>query len=220
MFDRPFIDVGPLLAQEPGSGYVFRRIGTMKRWTHLTVALAAAVSMAACAGDADPYDNDVATDTTQERQDQIPGATTTANADRGFVEDMLTSSAKEIEVSQLAQQKATNPQVKQYAQELITDHQQATQSLRQVASQANIQVTPDTEALQDAREELSDLAGEEFDRAYIEMMVDDHQQAVNWAEDKSGDDATPEVQQWATKQLPALREHLDKARQLQETLDE
>jgi putative membrane protein len=187
----------------------------MTRWTHLTVALATTMSLAACAGDADPYDNDVDTTVTRE---PMPGAA--ATADRGFVEDMITSNSKEIEVSQIAQQKATHPQVKQFAQDLIAEHQEAGQSLRQVATQQNLQITPDMDEVESAREELNELTGEEFDRAYIDMMVDAHEDAVSAVEDKVTDEANPQVQQWATKTLPTLREHLDKARQLQETLDE
>jgi putative membrane protein len=190
----------------------------MTRWTHVTLTFAAVASLAACAGDADPYDSD-ATDSAIEAPD---AATTTMNTtvDEGFVENIMTSSTKEIEVSQLAQQKAANPQVKAFAQELVKDHQEASQTLRQVATKQNVQVTPETETIEDAREELTGLSGEEFDRAYIDMMVEDHQAAVSTVEDKATDNANPEVQQWATRTLPTLREHLDRARQLQETIEE
>jgi putative membrane protein len=191
----------------------------MTRWIHLTVAFVAAASLAACTGGADPYND------TTDATDPIgtPGAATTAmndTVDRGFVEDMITNSTKEIEVSQLAQQQAANAQVKAFAQEVTQDHQQATEALRQVATQQNVQVTPDSDAIQDAREELTDLSGAQFDRAYIDMMVEDHQAAVSEVEGKATDSANPEVQQWATRTLPTLREHLDRARQLQETLEE
>ena len=194
----------------------------MKRWTHFTLAFVAAVSLTACTGEADPYADDM---TEPDSTDTInpPDAGTTAlntSVDEGFVEDMMTSSTTEIEVSQLAQEKAANAQVKAFAEEVVQDHQQASQNLRQVATQQNVQVTPDTEAIQDAREELTDLSGAEFDRAYIDMMVQDHQDAVSEVEEKATDDANPEVQQWATRTLPTLREHLDRARQLQETLQE
>ena len=189
----------------------------MRRWTHLTLAFVAAVSVAACAGDADPYENDA-----MDGPDAIEAPATTINdtVDEGFLEERLTSSTKEIEVSQLAQQKAANAQVKTFAQQVAQDHQQATQSLRQVAAQQNVQVTPDTEAVQDAREELNELTGAEFDRAYIDMMVENHESAVSEVEEKASDAAHPELQQWASRTLPTLREHLDRARQLQETLEE
>jgi putative membrane protein len=179
------------------------------------LAFAAAAALAACTGDADPYENDAT-----ERTIEAPGAATTTTVDQGFVEDMITNSSKEIEVSQLAQQRAANAQVKAFAQEVAKDHQEASQTLRQVATQQRVQVTPDTDAITDAREELTDLSGAEFDRAYIDMMVEDHQSAVSEVEEKATDSANPEVQQWATRTLPTLREHLDRARQLQETLEE
>ena len=189
----------------------------MRRLTHLALAFAAAASVAACAGDADPYENDAL-----DGPDAIEAPATTMNEtfDRSFVEDRITSSSKEIEVSQLAQEKASNAQVKAFAEQVAQDHQQASQSLRQVATQQNVQLMPDNETVEDAREELTDLSGAEFDRAYIDMMVEDHQDAVSAVEEKATDSAHPEIQQWATRTLPTLREHLDRARQLQETLEE
>jgi putative membrane protein len=52
------------------------------------------------------------------------------------------------------------------------------------------------------------------------MMIDDHQQAVSEVEEKATDSSDPDVQQWATRTLPTLREHLDRARQIQEGLGE
>ena len=47
-------------------------------------------------------------------------------------------------------------QVKAFAEQVAQDHQQASQSLRQVATQQNVQVMPDNETVEDAREELAD----------------------------------------------------------------
>lgn len=71
----------------------------------------------------------------------------------------------------------------------------------------------------EAREDLADLSGVEFDRAYMDMMVDDHQEAVRKAEEKANADGDPDVRQWASRTLPTLCTHLQRAEAIQETLE-
>jgi putative membrane protein len=197
----------------------------MKKWTSFTVACLATVAMAACADDdpyGDPYDADPyaeAGDPTAGAERPVVPGMPGADVDRNFVEDTLTSGAKEIELSRLAEDKASNADVKAFAQQLIRDHQQANDGLRRAMTQQTANITANPEDVQDARDRLADLSGEEFDREYIDMMVEDHEQAVRRVEDRmnaSGGDA--QIQQWASSTLPKLRQHLERARQIQEQI--
>jgi putative membrane protein len=118
----------------------------------------------------------------------------------------------------------------------VQDHTKAGEELKQLASKHNI--TPPAEEnddLQDRMDRLSKLQGAEFDREYMNMMVDDHESTLKALEDrldKEGDDNNPrytpkkndnafemELNQWAAKVVPTVRQHLDRARQLDEKLD-
>jgi putative membrane protein len=72
----------------------------------------------------------------------------------------------------------------------------------------------------DLHERLSRLSGREFDREYIKAMVDAHQNTVERFERqaKGGDD--PEVKQFVSKTLPTVRQHLERAQQIQQLLDQ
>jgi hypothetical protein len=50
-------------------------------------------------------------------------------------------------------------------------------------------------------------------------MVDEHQEAVNELEKKTDAD-NMQVRQWASKTLPKVRQHLDEARQIQQSLNQ
>jgi putative membrane protein len=65
---------------------------------------------------------------------------------------------------------------------------------------------------------LSRLSGAEFDREYIDAMVNDHEKAVDAVEDKANDGDNSDVKQWAATTLPALKQHLERARQIQSSL--
>jgi putative membrane protein len=180
----------------------------------LAAALAGALALAACNGDVDPSGND---------DNGAGGAATTAanpstqNADSSFLREAMTSGMKEVDLGRLAEQKAARAEVKEFARMMVADHSQANDRLRQVVQQASATVSPDRETIDEGRARLADLTGADFDRAYIDMMVQDHQDAVNLVQDKTsaGHAAT---QQWATATLPTLRQHLDRARQIQQML--
>lgn len=65
---------------------------------------------------------------------------------------------------------------------------------------------------------LQGLRGAEFDRMYIQQQVQAHQKAVDLftAYSQNGDQA--ELKQWAARTLPALQQHLQRAQQLQRTV--
>lgn len=195
----------------------------MKRVMQFTAALAMAFAMTACAGD-DVRDNENAT---TPGGGAATGTTGTADIDRDFVQDQLAAGEAEVELSRLAQEKATHPDVKEFAAMMVRDHQSAGQDLRQIATQAN--ATANTaenrmesglqEADRELREELSKLTGSDFDRRYIDEMIDDHQEAVDDLRGKAEDASHPQVKAWASKTLPTIQQHLQRAESIKETLE-
>ena len=61
-------------------------------------------------------------------------------------------------------------------------------------------------------EELSKLKGEEFDRAYMKEMVDDHEHDVEKFRQEAKEAKDPEVKSFAAKTLPTLEAHLRMAK--------
>ena len=191
----------------------------MKRWSQIALALVASVTLA-CGGG-----NDTANDRAAAPAGGTAGAAGTAGsaggADQEFIQDQLADGDAEIALGRLVQERATNPQVKEFGQMMVRDHQQAGTELKQIASKHNI--TPagkEHNEHNDMRERLTKLSGAEFDREYMEAMVDDHEKAVNDVERKAENADNPEIRQWASKTLPTLRQHLERARQIQQKLEQ
>lgn len=187
----------------------------MKRWTQATLGICLAASIVACSSDkrddanARPGDTGAAV------------GTAGANAERDFIEDQLEDGQAEVNLGKLAAERAANAEVKAFAEMMVRDHQMAGDELKQAATATNVQVNPPAEPdgdHKDAQEELAKLSGPEFDRKYMNKMVDEHEEAVSEVE-KKADSENPQVRQWATKTLPKLREHLAQAKQIKETLD-
>ena len=193
----------------------------MKRGTQLALALGLAASVAACGGNGNDAANTANTPSAAPARDAGPVGTSGAIAagDRDFVQDQIQDGQKEVALGELAQKRATNAQVKKFAQMMVQDHQAAGTELKQLASKHNVQLDADTaEDVTEARERMMKLEGREFDQAYMSAMVQEHEEAVNEVEKKVESD-NADVRQWATKTLPKLRQHLEEARRLNDTIE-
>jgi putative membrane protein len=95
-----------------------------------------------------------------------------------FVEKASLVNMAEIQLGQLAVERAQDPQVKQFAQTMIDDHTKAQEQLKNVASSQNIPVPSSIDSKhQKLHDKLAKLQGAEFDRAYMDAMVDGHKDA-------------------------------------------
>ena len=199
----------------------------MKRWTQLALAAGLALSVSACAGDRAPdADQNSAAREGAAGTTGTSGTSGLSDGDAEFVKEQLAMGTAEVELGKLAQQRGTHPDVKNYGQMMETDHRMAGEELKEIANRAN----PNrgerrAEAAKDAhgehtelREELSKLSGAEFDRRYLDEMVDDHEKGIDQLEGKAERADNPQIREWAAKTLPKMRNHLAKAKLVQETL--
>lgn len=190
----------------------------MRATKQFALAAIAAMSVVACAGD--DARNQTARDTTPGTAQGTAGTSGTAAIDRDFVENQLADGQAEIVLGQLAAQRASNPAVRQFGEMMVRDHQKAGEELKQLASKHNLQLsTTMDDDHNDLRERLAKLSGAEFDREYINAMVEDHQEAVDDTRDKAERGDNTEIKQWASRTLPVLEQHLERAKQLKEQLE-
>jgi putative membrane protein len=145
---------------------------------------------------------------------QTPG--TTLSTDQKFVRAAAEGGMAEVELGQLAAQKASSEDVKKFAQRMVDDHSKANDQLKQIASSENIDLPKHLNAKDRAlKMRLSKLSGDQFDHVYMENMVKDHKQDVAdfQRESSSGNDA--QVKEFATKTLPTLQDHLQQAQSIE-----
>jgi putative membrane protein len=104
-----------------------------------------------------------------------------------FVEKAAISNMAEIQLSQLAQQRAQDPDVKQFAQMMVDEHTKAQNELQQAASASNYTIPASLDSKhQKTYDKLSNLNGAEFDRAYMKAMVNAHEDAAKLLEKRVG----------------------------------
>lgn len=152
------------------------------------------------------------TDTSSQRQDPTARAGAKAMSSQEFVREAAVGGMAEVELGRLASERASNAEVKRFAQRMVTDHTKSNEELKSVAQRKNLTLPTDLDAEHKAKKDkLSRLNGAAFDRAYMDEMRADHRKNVETfrQQSRAGDDA--DVKAFAAKSLPTLEEHLQLA---------
>ena len=148
------------------------------------------------------------------------GRTQLERSDRNFLENAAQSGHAEIEGSRLAQTKARNPEVKAFAEQMIQDHTMVNRELVALAQQKGY--TPPTEPslLQQAELKALSITDDAFDTTYASRIgVAAHESAVKLFREGAAQAKDPDIKAFATKHLPALEQHLEMARALEQKVD-
>lgn len=136
-----------------------------------------------------------------------------APADDDFAAKAANAGKMEVELGRVANKKSRNAAVKTFARRMVTDHTRAGNKLKMLGLKKHMTLPPKMDAEgHEAMQRLSGLQGMEFDRAYMEMMVTDHEKAVAEFETESQSGADADLKAFAATTLPTLKLHLQLAR--------
>jgi putative membrane protein len=130
--------------------------------------------------------------------------------DSMFVMKAAAGGMAEVEMGNVAQQKAVNQRVKDFGAMMVKDHSQANDELKSLVSNRGITIpTALPKEEQNHLDAMQKMTGKNFDQHYVNMMVDDHKKDINefkMAAEKCNDN---DLKNWASKTLPTLQKHLD-----------
>lgn len=152
---------------------------------------------------------------TKEQAPGVPAPHQTNVADQVFVIRATLGGAAEIELARLAEQKARNDGVREFARHMIRDHSRADDALSRLAEGNGIAVPEELDAKQrEIGDGLSRLSGPEFDIEYMRVQMQNHQRMAQLMEYVIGSGENPQVQGFAAATLPTVYMHLALARDL------
>jgi putative membrane protein len=137
--------------------------------------------------------------------------------DRRFVSKAAEGGMDEVSLAQLAAQRASNSEVRTFAQKLVDDHSKVNSELMQIATQKSVNVDKDNDQSR-AYKRLAKKSGAEFDQEFVEHMIDDHERDIKMFEKASTDAKDSEVRSFAAKHVDHLRQHLQTAQNLRQTV--
>jgi putative membrane protein len=138
-----------------------------------------------------------------------------ASPDQTFIKKAVVGGLAEVQLGTLAVEHAASPDVKQFGQRMVEDHEKANQELMAVVEQKGIAVPTALDCKhRQAADRLAKSDGTAFDRASIQEMVKDHAEDVSLFRTEAQQGKDPELKRLAANTLPTLEEHLNLARNL------
>jgi putative membrane protein len=134
-----------------------------------------------------------------------------------FMNKAAVGGMMEVDAGKMAL-KSTNPKVKAFAQQMITDHSKANADLKALAVNKKVILPSVYPAEEKAHMDMmKKMTGADFDKHYIDMMVTDHDKTI--ALFKSGASSSDkEVKDFANKTIPVITGHFEKAKAIQASL--
>jgi putative membrane protein len=183
--------------------------------TTTTFIIAAILSISACKNENtnsnDP--KDIAEEHNEAKFDKAK------EKDAQFLVDAAELDLMEIKLGELAQNQAVNDSVKELGKILLKDHQKSLKELQVLAGKKMVTIPSEiTEKGRDSYNKLLEKKAAEFDEFYCDEMVKGHKDAIDKFEKGATDAEDVEIKNWANKQLPVLRTHLDKAMNYRDNL--
>jgi putative membrane protein len=141
-----------------------------------------------------------------------PALAALSAADKTFATEAANGGLAEVQLGQLAEQKATSPAVKEFAQRMVKDHTQANEDLMQLGKSENLSLPTQLDAKHRTEmDRLSAMSGNAFDTAYVQHMVQDHTQTVAEFQKQAQTGSDPALKSFAQKYLPIIQQHLQMA---------
>ncbi len=181
-----------------------------KTYLALCAAALSVTLMSSCDSDPNPAKDD-AVEVAEDRNE--------AKFDNTRMEDPAEWAAKaaeggmlEVEFGKLAQQNAANPKVRELGKMMADEHGKANDELKALAMQKNI--TLPTAMSDDHQNKYKDMAakkGADFDKAYAEMMVEDHKDDIEMYQKQANNGKDADFKTFAAGKVPVLQHHLQMA---------
>jgi putative membrane protein len=136
--------------------------------------------------------------------------------DSSFVVSAVSGGIMEVQLGELARQKAGNQAVKDFGNQMVEDHSKANSELSQLLRGKGFRIT---DSLQEKHQKhismLREKTGAAFDKAYVDHMVKDHEEDVKAFEKASKEAKDADIKAFATKTLPVLKMHLENIKRVQ-----
>ena len=196
--------------------------------TRLTSALAVGAFgiLAACAPKTEQTTDTLATTPPATAATPAPADANSAWTDANVVDVLTVANQGEVDYSQIGAEKATNAEVKKYAQMMVKDHGTMLEAVKSLATRLN--VTPaandkandlKTESTKDINDLNGKTVGKDFDNEFMEEQVDMHQETLDLLNDLDSRTTNADLKAAIAEAKPKVQAHLDQAKALKDKVD-
>jgi putative membrane protein len=127
--------------------------------------------------------------------------------DKTFMHKAAKGGMMEVAMGRLAEQNGKSDDVKSFGKRMVTDHSKANDELKSIAEKKGVKLPS-----KEPSEKWSS------DKAYMDMMVKDHEKDLAEFQDEAKNGSDPDVKKFADDTAKMVQEHLDLAKQTQSKL--
>lgn len=139
-----------------------------------------------------------------------------AKKDMKFVAEAASGGLLEVELGNYVAQAGSSPDVKAFAQRMVTDHTKVNDELMSIAENKQIKVPKEmNKKHMKTVQNLKKKQGADLDKAYMKEMVKDHKEDIKKFNAQAKEGKDPELKAFAAKTVPVLQEHLKLAQDIQ-----
>lgn len=139
--------------------------------------------------------------------------------DEDFLKEVANGGLMEVQLGKYAEENATNPRVQKFGAMMVRDHSKVNEELKSLAKSKNVELPASLDDTHKKKlDEMKNEKSEDFDKAYIKDMVDDHEKDVDKFQKQAENGKDEEVKAFAAKTLPVLLMHLDSAKAIRDDL--
>jgi len=126
-----------------------------------------------------------------------------SSADKAFIKDAAKGGMMEVAMGRVAEENATNSEVKSFGGRMVKDHSNANEELKAIAKEKGVELPAEKEA-----------GKWKSDKDYMDAMVKDHEKDLAAFEKEAKDGSDPDVKNFASKTAKTVRKHLDMAKEI------
>lgn len=147
------------------------------------------------------------------------GGVAVDNDDAMFSTEAAAGGMAEVELGKIALTKSSNAKVMEFANMMVNDHGKANEELKMIAQSKNISLpTALDEKHQKLMNDLNALSGRDFDKKYVDAMVDGHKKTLDLMEKEAKDGKDADLKAFAAKTAPIVKGHLDMIQKMQDSM--
>jgi len=159
-------------------------------------------------------------DSTNEAKQEIVSDVSKAKENTSsFLVQAADGGMAEVAAGKIGEEKAVSKTVKDFASQMVKDHEAVNSKVKSLASKLNITL-PETPG-EDHQKKIADLSVQkpkDFDKDFIDMMIADHKKTIDLFRDAGDKSVDPDVREFITTTIPTLEAHLAKADALKKVL--
>ena len=190
----------------------------MKKANLILVAAVAAGMLQACSGSqgTSSSDSSATASDSATASSSMADSSASVTTDTAFAAKAAISGMAEVALGKMAVAKGVDGKVKDFGKMMTMDHGKANAELMSIAKTKSITLPAGLDAEHQAKSDsLSKLSGKDFDKGYVQVMIEGHKKTLALLQSEASGGQDPQLKAFAAKTTPVVQMHLEEITKIQ-----